>query len=102
MELIKRIKETESQGREIIEQARADSIKSAQDSKEEYTAMLNQAQEDRKAAITKAESDAEVQGQSQVDALKAKGSDEREKLAGYAKGKAAECVGEVVSHLRGL
>ncbi len=100
MELIKQIKEAETQAKGIIEQATADAAAIAEDSRARQAEQMNIAQEERKQAIERAVGEAEDAGQSEVEALKAQAAEEKQQLQASAGARIDSCAGRVMDYLR--
>ena len=73
MELIKKIKESETKAQEIIEQAKAEAVKQAEKGRENRLAATNEANHQRKQAIEAAVAEARSQASAEVERLKAQG-----------------------------
>ncbi len=100
MELIKQIKDAESQAKEIVEQAKADAVATAEDSRLRQAEQMNIAQEERKQAIDRALAEAEASGQREVEELKSQGAEERRQLEAKADASIDHCASRVMDYLR--
>ena len=66
MELIKKIKESEKQAEEIIEQAKAEGAKKAEENRSRRVEILAEAEQERKKAIEAAVSAFETEGVGEI------------------------------------
>ena len=101
MELIKQIKEAESQAKQILEQAKVDAVKLADEAKTKHADMLAQAEQERKQAIDAAVTKAETASMGDVENLKADAARRREELQADVKPKIESCVAKVMQQLTG-
>jgi len=101
MELIKKIKQSEAQAQEIIEQAKADAARQAGKGRESRLAALTQAEQRRKKATEAAVAEARAQGRSEIEQLKAQAEDQRRQLREKAANKIAAAAAKVMDYLRG-
>ena len=100
MELIKQIKEAEAQAKEIVEQAKADAVAAAEDSRLRQAEQMSIAQEERKQAIDRALAEAEAAGQREVEELKSEGAEGRQRLEAKADANIDHCARRVMDYLR--
>ena len=101
MELIKKIKQTETQAQQIIEQAKADAAGQAEKMREKQHHILEQAERERKKTIEAAVAEAQSQGLKEVEQLKAQAEKDRRKLCDKANAKMAGAIAKVMDYLRG-
>jgi len=101
MELIKKIKQTEAQAQQIIEQARADAAGRAETMREDQHQALEQAERERKKAIEAAVATAQSQGLAEAEKLKAQAEKDRRKLRDKANAKMPAAVARVMDYLKG-
>jgi V/A-type H+-transporting ATPase subunit G/H len=100
MELIKKIKEAETEAQRIIEQAKKDATESAQNARQAEQQALEQAESDRKKTIESAIAAGQKQGQAEAAGLKVEGQNQREELRDKAKTKMNAAVASVMEYLR--
>ncbi|MFC1677479.1 hypothetical protein ACFL3G_10515 [Planctomycetota bacterium] len=101
MELIKRIKEAETQAQEIIEQAKTHAAQQVEQSHKDRLSKLEQAQQQRRLAIDTAVDNAQKQGFEQAEKLKAKAEKDREQLRKNVGSKMANATAKVMDYLKG-
>lgn len=101
MELIKKIKESERQAQEIIDQAKAEAVKQAEEGRSRRLERLAQAEQERKKAIDAAASAAETQGLAKIEGLKEQAKNDRQQLRDKVSGKMADATAKVMDYLRG-
>ena len=101
MELIKKIRQTETQAQEIIEQAKADAAGRTEKLREDYRQNLEQAEKERKKAIEAAVAEAQSQGLAEAEQLKVQAEKDRRKLRDKANARMAGAVAKVMDYLRG-
>ena len=101
MELIKKIKESERQAQEIIDQAKAEAVKQAEEGRSRRLERLAQAEQERKKAIDAAASAAETQGLAKIEGLKEQAKNDRQQLRDKVSGKMADAAAKVMDYLRG-
>ncbi len=101
MELIKKIKETEKQAQEIIDQAKADVLKKAASNKKAYQQSMDEAVVARRQAIADAEASAERQGLADVKELNSKAAASRNTLRSSTQSKIDSAANNVVQSLKG-
>ena len=101
MELIKKIKQAEAQAQEIIEQAKAQIARRAEEGRQNQVETLAEAERERKKAIEAAVAAAQSQGLAEIDNLKAQAERDRQELRDKVKAKMAGAVAKVMDYLRG-
>ena len=101
MELIRKIKEAEAQAQEIIEHAKAEAAKQAEENRQSRLEALAQAELERKKAIQAAVSEAESQGLAEIKKLKAQAEKGKQQLRKQAAGKIPDAIAKVMDYLRG-
>jgi vacuolar-type H+-ATPase subunit H len=101
MELIKQIKEAETQAQKIIEQATADAAKNAQNLREKHQQALADADQQRKKTIEAAVKKAEQQALAEIKALNAEAEKNRKQLHGKSADKIPPAVKTVTDYLKG-
>ena len=99
MEIIKQIKAAESQAKEIIEKAKADAIKIAEDFSKERQEQIAQAAEKRRIAISTAVAGAEAAGKDEVEKLVVQGTEQRSAMESKAQAKVDESASKVVESI---
>lgn len=101
MELIKKIKQSETQAQQILEDAKAAAAAKADQAREKRAEDREQAEDQRKKAVEAAVATAASQAHTEVDALKANARAQRQQLKNETQPKIAAAVDKVVNHLRG-
>ena len=101
MELIKKIKQTEAQAQQIIEQARADAAGRAEKMREDQRIALGQDEQERKKAVEAAVATAQSQGLEETERLKTQAEKDRRKLRDKANAKMPAAVAKVMDYLKG-
>lgn len=101
MELIKKIKEAEASGREIVEQAKSEAADMHEEGKTKRREAQEQAQQERKNAIEAAIAAAQSKGSEEVEQLKAQSEQNRLQLRNEASGKMPAAVTKVMDYIRG-
>jgi len=101
MELIKKIKQSETQAQEIIEQARVEAAKQAEKGRENRLAAMTEAEQQRKQATATAIAEAQSQGSAEVEQLKAQAEERRRQLRDKTANKMASAAAKVMDYLRG-
>ena len=99
MELIKKIKQTEAQAQQIIEQAKTEAAGQAEHERQSREQALAQAEQKRKKAIEDAIDAAQEQGLAEIEALKAQAEKDRQHLRDRADSKMAAAVAKVMDYL---
>lgn len=97
MEIIKQIKAAESQAKDIIEKAKADALKIAEDFSSDREKQVSGAAQQRRDAIAKAVGDAEANGQAEVEKLMSDGAGERQEMENKAKANMEAAAAKVVA-----
>lgn len=100
MELIKQIKEAETNAKQIIEQAKADAVRIAEQAYQEQTEKLKKAQDERKIAIEQAVAQAEKSGADQAESLKNEARQKIQQLDSQSESKMDGCVDKVLNSLK--
>jgi len=101
MELIKKIKQTEAQAQQIIEQAGADAAGRAEKMREDQRVALARAEQERKKAIEAAVATAQSQGLEETEQLKTQAEKDRRQLRDKANAKMPAAVARVMDYLKG-
>jgi vacuolar-type H+-ATPase subunit H len=101
MELIKQIKEAETQAQKIIEQAKAQAAKNAQQQRETHRQTLADAEQQRKKSIEAAVKKAEQQALAEIEKLNAQAEKNRKQLRDDAADKMPAAVKTVTDYLKG-
>ncbi len=101
MDVIKKIKQAESEAQEIIERAKAEGAKRAEQWRSNRLERLAQAEVERKKAVESAISAARSQGLAEAENLKAKAERERQPLREKAAERMAGAATKVMDYLRG-
>jgi len=101
MELIKKIKQTEEQGREIIEQAKAQAAKQAEQNRQKRLELMAAAERNRKNAIEQSIAKAQTEGLAEIEELKNQAQNSRRQLRESVSGKTAPAVQKVMDYLKG-
>ncbi|MCK4751968.1 MAG: hypothetical protein KAS75_00880 [Planctomycetes bacterium] len=100
MELIKKIKQAETQAEEIINRTKSEVASQTEQGRINRAAAFKQAEQERKKAIDAAISKAESEGVAEVEKLQSQASKDRQELCDKSKAKTADAVAKVVNHLR--
>jgi vacuolar-type H+-ATPase subunit H len=100
MELIKKIKQAETQAKEIIEKARGNAVSLSETSANERNGKLEEAQAQRHKAIETAVAHAENTGQSEVEALSSKGAAKKQTLEDNARQKMDAAANKIVAAIK--
>jgi vacuolar-type H+-ATPase subunit H len=101
MELIKKIKQTEAQAQEIIEQAGTRAVEQAEKGRRSRLETLESAERERKQATEAAVAAAHSDGLSEVEKLRAQAEKDRRKLRDKVADKMAPAVTKVMDYLKG-
>ena len=101
MELIRKIKQTEAQAQEIIEQAKVRASEQAEKGRRSRLETLASAERDRKQAIEAAVAAAHSDGLSEIEKLKAQAEKDRRKLNDEVADKIAPAAAKVMDYLKG-
>ena len=101
MELIKKIKEAEADAQEIIDRAKADAARAADEGRSKRLAALAEAEQQRKKTIESAVSTARSQGLAETQRLGEQAAKQRQQLRQKTESKMSAAVTKVVSYLKG-
>ena len=101
MELIKKIKQAETEAKEIIENARASTVALAEKLRLDLARARSGAEQERKKAIEDALSEAEAAGLGEVENLKAQAQQQSQQLRDKASARISPTVTKVMDYLRG-
>jgi vacuolar-type H+-ATPase subunit H len=101
MELIKKIKQSESEAREIIEKAKAEALKQAEAGRESRLAAMTEAEHQRKQATEAAIAEARSQANAEVENIKAQAEDQRRQLRDKTADRMTTAAAKVMDYLRG-
>lgn len=101
MELIKKIKQSETEAQEIIEQAKSEAARQAEEGRKNRLEKLEEAKQKRKEATEAVVATAESEGIAEVKGLKAQAEKKRQQLRDEADSKMASAVAKVMEYLRG-
>ena len=101
MELIRRIKQAETQAQGIIEQAKADSARATEAARISHHKAIEQGEQNRMRAVESAVSAAESQAKVEVGRLKADAERKLKELRDKATGRKQSAVVKVVTHIKG-
>jgi len=100
MELIKKIKQAETEAQEMIDQARVRAGEEAEKGRKKRLQAQADAEQERKKAVEASVGAAEAQGRIEVEDLKAQAESARQQLREHVAGKTAEAAAKVVNYLR--
>ncbi len=101
MELIKKIKEAEAQAQEIIDRAKADAVRMAEEGRKRRLAALGEAEQQRKKAIASVVAAAKSDGLAEAQKLKEQARKGRQRLRQKAEGKITAAAARVMGYLKG-
>ncbi|MBN2138477.1 MAG: hypothetical protein JW720_11785 [Sedimentisphaerales bacterium] len=101
MELIKKIKQAEADARRIVEDAKAQAIKKADQAAKDTQARMQKAEQDRRDAIAAAVAGAADQGRKEVEAIKADADQKKARLQEDTKQKIERAIEKVVNYVKG-
>ena len=101
MELIKKIKQTEAQAQEIIEQAKTQAAGQTEQGRERRLEALAQAEQERKKTVEAAVAAAQAQAVAEIDKLKTQAEKDRQSLHNKANAKMAATIAKVMDYIRG-
>jgi len=101
MELIKKVKQAEQQAQQIIEDAKAESTKQAEQSQEHRCQLMEEAEQNRKKTISEAVNQAEVQAQQEAESLRAQAEKQRQELHNKVGSKIGGAAAKVMDYLQG-
>ena len=102
MELIKQIKDAEANAKQIVEQAKTEAVRIAEEARKGQDAKQKDAQDQRRDAVAASIVQAEQSGQSQVEELKQQGTQHVTQLKSQVGGKMDGCVDKVIQHLNNI
>jgi vacuolar-type H+-ATPase subunit H len=100
MELIKKIKQAETQAQEIIEQAKAQAAAQAEEGRQRRLESLTQAEHDRRKSVEAAVAEAQSQGLVEIENLKAQAEKKRQQLRNKVGKKTTPAVAKVMEYLK--
>jgi vacuolar-type H+-ATPase subunit H len=100
MELIAKIKQTEAEGHQIIEKAKADAVTGADKGRQDRRQRQEQADLNRRRAIDATVEKARAEAQSEVKTLKTQAEQQRKQLRDQVQRKVAAAVTKVVEYLK--
>jgi vacuolar-type H+-ATPase subunit H len=101
MELIKKIKQAETQAQEITEKAKAEAAEKAQEARNARLAATAEAEKARKKAVEAAVESARAEGLAEVEGLKQQADKQRQELHDKATAKVEAAISKVMDYLRG-
>jgi vacuolar-type H+-ATPase subunit H len=101
MDLIKKIKQAETQTQEIINRAKEQAVKRAEEGRLIHLEGLSKAETERKKAIEEAVSAAQSEAKVKIEQLKAQAETDRQQLGQTAQGKIDMAVARVLDYLKG-
>ncbi len=101
MELIKKIKQAETQAQEIIEQAKVGAARQAEKARENCLTSLTEAKQERKKAIEAAVIKSRSESLAEIELLKAEAEKKRRQLHHKTAGKMGGAAAKVLDYLRG-
>ncbi|MHC4115757.1 MAG: hypothetical protein ACYSSL_10655 [Planctomycetota bacterium] len=101
MDLIKNIKQAETQAQEIINKAKEQAAKQAEEGRLMHLESLSKAESGRKKAIEEAVSAAQSEAKAEIEQLKARAETDRQQLGQTAQGKIDRAVARVLDYLKG-
>lgn len=101
MDLIKKIKQAETQAKEIINKAKEEVVKRAEEGRLTHLESLSRAESERKKAIEEAVSAAQSEAKVEIEQLKAQAETDRHQLGQAAQGKMEGAVARVLDYLKG-
>ena len=99
MELIKKIKQAETQAQQIIDQAKAETARQAELAQQKRLQAQTEAQQQRKQAIQSAVAAAESQSVGEVESLKAQAETRHRQLRDKAGSKMPAAVAKVMEYI---
>jgi len=101
MELIKKLKKTEAEAKELVEQAKAEAAKMGQEARQARSKAMHEAELERKKAIEEAEKEAESAGAGEAANMKAEAQEAVRHLNEQARGRMEQAVQKVMDYLKG-
>ena len=100
MELIKEIKQAETQAHEIIEQAKVQAAEAIEENRLKQAEKLVEAEQQRKKAVETAVAAAESEGLEEIKQLKADAENQKQHLKNQTHGKVDAAAAKVKDYLR--
>lgn len=100
MELIKQVKDSEKQAKEIVDKARHEAALLLEESKKQRAELLRQAQQRRLQAIEKALADAETRGKTEVESLRSQCDQDILAQEAACSAKMKTCIDKIVLRLQ--
>ncbi len=101
MELIKKIKQAEALSQEIIEQAKTQIARRAEEGRQKRAESLAEAERERKKAVEAAVAAGESEGLAETENLKAQAEKKQQQLRNKVDSKIPPAVAKVMDYLRG-
>ncbi len=101
MELIKKIKQAETQAQQIVDKAKADAAELAEKQRQNHQQALEEIEHQRRKAIEAAVKKAQSEALAQVENLKAQAEKDHQKLHEKTDGKMASATAKVIDYLKG-
>jgi len=101
MELIKKIKQAETEAQHIVEKTRAEAAEKAEHGQQKRTEALAQAEHKRNKAIEEAVNTAQSQGLDEAKTLKTQAQNNRQQLRNKVDTKIAGAVTRLTNYLKG-
>ena len=101
MELIRKIQQAEAQAQEIIEQAKKEIAKWAQQNRDNQIKAQEEAEQERKKTIEAAIAQAQLQAQKEIETLKAQAQSQQQQIRKIAETKMPQVIAKVVNHITG-
>jgi len=101
MELIKKIKETETQAQQIKDNAKAEAVQRAEEFQQRKRQSLDNAEQQRKKAIETAVAKAKTEGLEQAGQLRAQAEKDRQQLRDKTNNRIDAAVARVMDYLKG-
>lgn len=101
MELIKKVKQAEQQAQQIIEDAKAESTRQAEQGREHRHQLMEEAEQNRKKTISEAVNQAEVQARQEAESLRAQAEKQRQELHNKVGSKIGGATAKVMDYLQG-
>jgi V/A-type H+-transporting ATPase subunit G/H len=98
MELVKKIKETERQAQEIIQQAKREAARRADEWKEKKTQSLLQAETERRKIIEETIAQARMQAAEEIQSLKGAQESKRQELQNKASARKEAAVRKILEN----
>lgn len=101
MELIKKIKEAEAEAQDVIDRAKSDAVRMAEEGRKGRLAALSEAEQQRKKAIASAVAAAKSEGLAESQKIKEQARKGHQQLRQKAEGKITAAVARVMDYLKG-